>query len=136
MGSASLVTDSQANELIELQRAILARLEELVRLRPRVNQDVRAFSKRQAERLLGIHRETLAAHLRAGTIKTVPWGKLARIPKDEIDRLLRDGLPQLPGAEPRALPPRARRSNGRPAGRAALAAKEGSPGDRIRALEV
>lgn len=129
------MTDSQANEFIELQRAILARLEDLVRLRPRINQDVRAFSKRQAERILGIHRNTLAEHLRAGTIKTVPWGKLARIPKDEIDRLLRDGLPELAGAEPRVFPPRARRRHSRNRS-VAPAAKEGSPGDRIRALEV
>jgi excisionase family DNA binding protein len=131
------MTDAQATELLELTRAMLARLDQLVRSRPRVNNDVRAFSKRQAERILGIHRNTLAEHLRAGTIKTVPWGKLARIPKEEIDRLLRDGLPELAASTPAVLPPRARRMRDRtPAGRAAPAAKEGSPGDRIRALEV
>jgi hypothetical protein len=107
------MTDAQAAELLELQRAILARLDQLVRSRPRVNQDVRAFSKRQVERLLGIHRDTLAAYVKAGLIKTIRWGKFDRISKDEIDRLLRDGLPQLPSSAPAVLPPRARRTHDR-----------------------
>jgi len=129
------VTDAQADELLELQRAMLARLDQLARYSARAAiGEAKALTKRQVEKALAIHRSRLAEHVRAGTIKTVPWGKGERIPKEEVDRIVRDGLPELPG-QPEPSTPRAprRRAAARPR---APAAKEGSPGDRIRELEV
>lgn len=131
------MTEAQAAEFLELQRRQVALLEQLVRLRPRGNTETLAYTKRRAERLLGIHRSLLAAHLRAGTLKTVTWGKGARIPKEEVDRVLRDGLPALPDQPEPSTPPRrpawSHKAGPRPR---KPAEKQGTPGERIRALEI
>lgn len=131
------MTEAQATELIELQRRQVALLEQLVRLRPRGNTETLAYTKRRAERILGIHRSLLAAHLRAGTFKTVPWGKGARIPKDQVDRVLAEGLPELPDQPERSVPPARSPWSNRAGPRPRKAVeKKGSPGERIRALEI
>ena len=121
-------------ELLELNRRTVAALEQLVRQRPRGNTETLAYNKRRAERLLGIHRSLLSAHLKAGTLKTVPWGKGERIPKEEVDRVLRDGLPELPGQPEPSMPPGRRRAAGPRMRRPTE--KQGTPGARIRALDV
>ena len=82
-------------------------------------------------RLLGIPFSSLGTP-RAGTIKTVPWGKGCRIPKEKTDGVRAEGLP---GQPERSLPLGTKRRAGPRIQRAAKE-KEGTPGDRIRALEV
>jgi hypothetical protein len=67
--------------------------------------DRAALDLRAVERRLGIHRSTLAAHLRAGTIHGVPFGKRTRVSADELERVLREGLPDLQTVQRRARRP-------------------------------
>lgn len=68
-------------------------------------------SKREAARLLGIDRgRTLGALLRAGQLRTVPWGRGSRIPLEEVQRLAREGFSAPEGVTPR--PSHARRRPG------------------------
>ncbi len=60
-----------------------------------------ALDLRTAERRLGIHRSTLAAHLRTGAIKAVSFGSRTRITVSEIERVLREGLPGLAQKSPK-----------------------------------
>ncbi len=54
------------------------------------------LSLRMAARELGISRsKSLPRYIRAGLIKTTSIGGRVRISRDEIDRVLRDGLPPL-----------------------------------------
>jgi excisionase family DNA binding protein len=55
-----------------------------------------ALSVEQAAAALGIGRTTLWMHLRAGTLESVSIGRLRRIPRAEVDRALREGLPPIP----------------------------------------
>jgi excisionase family DNA binding protein len=68
-----------------------------------------ALSKREAARLLGIDRgKTLHALIRAGRLRTVPWGSGRRIPREDVERLAREGF-ELDFSAPRARrAPRAR----------------------------
>lgn len=81
-----------------------------------------AVSKREAARLLGIDRgATLAALVRAGRLRLVPWGKTTRIPLTDVHRLVETGF-TISGA-----PPRARRERGR--------ARVGDPA-AVRAIDI
>ncbi len=57
---------------------------------------------REFARALGISRSrTLKQLVASGLVRTVPWRGERRIPRDEFDRLIRDGIPQLDSGEPR-----------------------------------
>jgi hypothetical protein len=48
---------------------------------------------REAEALLHLDRSTtLVALVKSGQLHTVPWGKETRIPRDEVERLAREGF--------------------------------------------
>jgi excisionase family DNA binding protein len=55
-----------------------------------------ALSPEQAAAALGISRTTVWLHLRAGTLESVSIGRLRRIPRAEVDRAMREGLPPIP----------------------------------------
>jgi excisionase family DNA binding protein len=55
-----------------------------------------ALSVQQAADALGIGRSTLWLHITAGTIQSVSIGRLRRIPREAVDRALREGLPPMP----------------------------------------
>lgn len=62
-------------------------------------------STRKAGQLLGVGRDRLSRLIQGGHIRTVPWGTRWRIPRAEIERVARDGLP-VPGARRRRRTPR------------------------------
>lgn len=80
------------------------------------------LSDRQAARLLGCRRETVASLRRRGVLRAVPWFRGWRIPLAEVERLAAEGV------TPAARRPRARRQGVKPPPRGV--------GDRIRALDV
>src|SRR5260370_37144844 len=61
------------------------------------------LSRRQAARVLGIGRDTLRRLIDCQQLKTTPWMNGARISREEIDRLKRDGVHR---AVALCLPPR------------------------------
>jgi excisionase family DNA binding protein len=67
-------------------------------------------SIRRAARLLEVNRATLAKLVQRGEIRTVPWGSPGRgryrIPRTEVERIARQGLPDLTGRRPRRRYPR------------------------------
>jgi excisionase family DNA binding protein len=77
--------------------ARLDRLEALLRER-RDRSQRRAHSIRSAAAQLGIDRDRLARWVKQGLVRTVALGEgrtLYRIPEDEVQRLLRDGAPDI-----------------------------------------
>ena len=82
-----------------------------------------ALPLREVERRLGVHRSTLAAHVRAGIVRAVTFGNRTRVTVEEIERIKREGLPALPG---KAAKSRTRRNPRR----------TGSDAAAIRALEI
>ncbi len=80
------------------------------------------LSDRQAARMLGCRRETVANLRRSGKLRAVPWFKSWRIPLAEVERLAAEGV------TPAGRRPRARRQGVRP--------PLPGVGDRIRALPV
>jgi hypothetical protein len=83
----------------------------------------RPLSFREAAAVLGVDRSsTLPALVRAGILRTIPWGASTRIPAADVERVCREGFPDVSGSTCRAP-----KSKG-PAPRATGAA--------IRALQV
>jgi hypothetical protein len=79
------------NELMEdvsAQRAELYSLRQMLQVGPVAE----LLSKRQAARILGIGRDTLRRLIDCQQLKTTPWMNGARISRDEIERLKRDGV--------------------------------------------
>lgn len=66
------------------------------------------LSKRKAAALLGISRgDTLGEMIRAGLIRTVVLNGRVRIPREEVERIAREGTSApLPLARPRRAPAR------------------------------
>lgn len=54
------------------------------------------LSKPEAAKLLGIDRNRLSALAAAGVVRAVPVGKRDKIPREEIERLAREGIPREP----------------------------------------
>lgn len=122
------MTAAQATELIDLNRRLLAAVEQLVAARPRsVNRKM--HPKRFIARALGISRNRLARYIAAGVVKTVRMGKRDRVADEELQHHLAAGLPELEELQHRR-PARVRSilSAPRPAAK--------KPGDAIRALRL
>ncbi len=66
-----------------------------------------ALSRREAARLLGVARgRTLDLLVRAGRLRLVPWGKGWRIPREDCERLAREGWTMAEVERPRRARPR------------------------------
>jgi len=50
----------------------------------------------EAAKSLGISHWTVRVHIRRGAIKTVRFGRRILIPREEVERIGREGLPSLP----------------------------------------
>jgi excisionase family DNA binding protein len=87
--------------------ARLDRLEALLRER-RDRSRRRAHSIRSAAAQLGIDRDRLARWVKQGLVRTVALGEgrtLYRVPEEEVQRLLREGAPDIaPGTNHSATP--------------------------------
>jgi hypothetical protein len=70
---------------------------EMPRARARRESDekVLLFSRRAAARLLTIDRGTLSVLIQRGLVRTVQKGRSTAIPRSEVDRLARDGIPDV-----------------------------------------
>lgn len=55
-----------------------------------------ALSVAQAAAALGVGKSTLWLHLTAGTIQSFSVGRVRRIPREAVDRAMREGLPPVP----------------------------------------
>lgn len=107
----------------DLQARLLAEQLASASASPRVRPDAapksRLLSFRAAALALGVRRGYLAEQASAGNIRTVGVGRRVRVAAAELDRLLDDGLPALPGEkEPaahlrRTSPERHRRPSSR-----------------------
>lgn len=84
------------------------------------------LSKREVAEMLGIDRSrTLGRLIETGLMRTVPWGDGVRIPREDVERVARQGIPKDLGK-----PARMRRRDGR----YAVRPPDSGVGDRIRAL--
>lgn len=63
-----------------------------------------------AARLVGIDRKDLAKAVEAGTVRSVPMGARKKIPRDEVERLARVGLPKPEPTPRRRRKPQSPRS--------------------------
>ncbi len=85
-----------------------------------------ALSLRETARLLGVDRgATLHRLIEIGAIRVLPWMGAVRVPRSEIDRILREGLPPLERRPSRRF--RLHRDHGR---------SLRGIGDRIRAIRI
>lgn len=126
LAAALLAEARRTNELLE-------RLAETAGRR-RVSADLVAYPLRQAARLLGVHPDRLREHVNLGDVRTARFGRRHRIAREEIDRVLREGLPELSKPEA-AEPPRGKREKSPPTRAAAPAAAPGLA-ERIRSIKV
>lgn len=55
----------------------------------------------EAAKELSISPWTIRAHLKGGTITPVRCGRRVLIPRNEVDRIAREGLPSLKGSQDR-----------------------------------
>lgn len=83
-------------------------------------------SMRQASRALHLRPSTVAAHVELGNLKAVVIGKHTRITHRELDRVLTEGLPSLPGEQP-YLAKTPRRQTAKTRGRSLKARGERAP---------
>ena len=56
------------------------------------DEGVHFYSIRAAAKKLGIHYHTLLRMCKQGVVRTVPVGKRMKIPKEEFERILREGV--------------------------------------------
>ena len=118
LGEEAVREQSLREEVAGLRRAV----ERMARPRKGLEDDHRsAFDLRAVERILGVHRTTLADHIAAGTIVSTRFGSRTRVARAEVERLLRDGLPPLDGEKEKPRSPRQRRASGTQGGEAAKA---------------
>jgi len=90
--------------ILEELRAIRAELQ--AQREHRTVADRVMLTRTEAADLLGIERHRLGRLILAGQIKAVECGKRSRIPRTEIDRIAREGLPEE--AKRRGRPRKAR----------------------------
>jgi hypothetical protein len=119
------MTRAQADEQLELQRRQVALLEQLVRLLRPAPADRKVHSRRFVARALRVDRSKLARHVLAGHIATVAIAGKERISDDELQRVLKAGLPELSGGRaklaPAIPPPASKSTRGKKPGAAILA---------------
>jgi hypothetical protein len=85
-------------ELLSEWREVRKLLEQVVARERRDRPAAQLLSKGQAAHLLGVSKtRTLGPLINAGLIRTVPKGSRRSVPREEVDRLLREGLP-APGS--------------------------------------
>jgi excisionase family DNA binding protein len=58
------------------------------------------LSVKEAANILHMGRTSLQRRITSGHIRFVRMGRLVRIPSDEIERVLREGLPVMPVGRP------------------------------------
>ena len=91
------MSETDLQTALERIEATLAKL-----VRERTRPPSEAVSIRQAASLLGIDRcRTLPALIAAGTIRTVEIAGHVRVPRSEIERVLREGAPLACQQKPR-----------------------------------
>jgi len=49
----------------------------------------------EASRLTGSSPWTWRAHIKSGNVKVVRIGRLVKVPREEVERICREGLPSL-----------------------------------------
>lgn len=89
-------------------RALLEEIrDELRALRRQVADDSKALlSQTAAAKILGIERQRLGRLVAAGLVRTVPGaGKRPLVPREEVERLAKQGLPRAPGTRGRPRKP-------------------------------
>lgn len=85
-------------------RALLEEIrDELRALRRQVADDSKALlSQTAAAKILGIERQRLGRLVAAGLVRTVPGsGKRHLVPREEVERLAKQGIPLMPGTRGR-----------------------------------
>ena len=114
-------------EIQALARALAKQLRSLAHAEPKRR---RALSFREAATRLGVDRNTTLMDLliRAGYLRTIPWGAFPRIPLAEIERLEDTGFPA------NFRDARRRRRVSTQSNRAPIRPPAPGVGDRIRAL--